>query len=342
MMSAVTYIADSAHLIVARWPDLAAARTALAGAVVAIGNFDGVHLGHRAVLAQAKALGKANGRPCGLVTFEPHPRSVFQPHDPMFRLSDAADKARLVAHFGFGRTVALAFEAGFSGLSAEAFVAEILIHGLQIGGAVVGPDFRFGKARTGDADLLAKALAQHGLASRIIPFAKSAGTIASSSAIRGFLEVGDVRAANAMLGYRWQVHGVVQHGDKRGRLLGFPTANLHLDAGIRLKHGIYAVRIKIPGASKASAKIHDGIASFGQRPTFDGGMPKLEVVLFDFAGNLYDQDIAVEFIDFIRPELKFDAIGTLVMQMKADTSQAKEILNRLRRDAYETLAPSVL
>lgn len=339
-MSNATSRPGSTPLMMVRRPDLAAARIALAGAVVAIGNFDGVHLGHRAVLAQAQALGETLGRPCGLVTFEPHPRNVFRPQEPVFRLTDAADKARLVAHFGFGITVALAFEPAFFSLSAEAFVAEILVQGLQIGGAVVGPDFKFGKARSGDASLLASLLNQRGLASRIIPFAQTNGQVASSSVIRGLLESGNMSEANAMLGYRWQVHGVVQHGDKRGRLLGFPTANLHLDTANRLKYGIYAVRIKVPGTAEMPENIHDGIASFGQRPTFDGGAPKLEVVLFDFAGDLYGTDIAVEFVDFIRPELKFGSVDELIVQMRSDALHSRAILEAAGHTGAGTSVPS--
>jgi riboflavin kinase / FMN adenylyltransferase len=323
---------DEKPLIEARWPDLAAARAVLAGAVVAIGNFDGVHLGHLAVLAQAKALGESLGRPCGLVTFEPHPRDVFRPDEPIFRLTDAYAKARLVAHFGFGKTVALAFDADLSGLSAEAFIADVLVHGLQICGAVVGPDFRFGKGRGGDVALLTSVLAQHHVPAQIIAFAEAAGQAVSSSMIRSLLEAGEVAKANAMLGYRWSVRAEVQHGDKRGRLLGFPTANLHLDRGCRLKHGIYAVRARMLGRIGASGHVLDGVASFGSRPTFDGGMPKLEVFLFDFNSDLYGHELEVEFIGFIRPEMKFDTVDTLVMQMQTDTMRAKDMLEQLRGD----------
>jgi riboflavin kinase / FMN adenylyltransferase len=325
-MSNVTPLLETSPLIVARWPDLAAARDALAGAVVAIGNFDGVHLGHRAVLAEAKTLGESIGRSCGLLTFEPHPRRVFQPDTPLFRLTYAPEKARLVAQFGFGKTVALDFEPGLSGLSADAFAADVLVRGLQIGGAVVGPDFRFGKGRSGDAALLVTLLAQHQRPAKVIDVTQSDGQNISSSAIRALLEEGRVAKANAMLGYRWSVHGIVQHGDKRGRLLGFPTANLHLDVGCRLKHGIYAVCVRVPGGSDSADSVQEGVASFGQRPTFDGGAPKLEVFLFDFSGDLYDRDIDVEFVDFIRPELKFSSVDDLILQMKLDTDEAKIML----------------
>jgi riboflavin kinase / FMN adenylyltransferase len=314
-----TFLADM-PLITARWPDLAEARAVLAGAVIAIGNFDGVHLGHRAVLAEARQRAETQGRGCGLITFEPHPRSVFRPAEPLFRLTDAQMKARIVARFGFGRTVALDFEPGLSSLSAEDFIDHVLISGLDLGGVVAGPDFRFGKGRAGDVALLVRRMQAQGRIAAAIPVQELAGQHVSSSAIRAALGAGDVARANAMLGYRWCVTAKVQHGDKRGRLLGFPTANLHLDAACGLRHGIYAVRMAVEGT------VHDGVASFGRRPTFDGGAPKLEVFLLNFAGDLYEKTVQVEFLNFIRPELRFDSVDDLIVQMRTDTAHARSAL----------------
>jgi riboflavin kinase / FMN adenylyltransferase len=293
---------------------------ALDGAVVAIGNFDGVHRGHRAVIAAALARAKALGRKAAALTFEPHPRSFFRPNEPLFRLTDERAKLRLLAATGLDGAIVLRFDAALAGLSAHDFVARILVGRFAVAGVAIGFDFHFGLNRAGSPDYLAAQGAKLGFAVDVVPRFEDAGRPVRSGPIRAALAAGRVTEANELLGYPWFVSAEVAHGDKRGRDLGYPTANLRLDPGCGLKHGIYAVRVG------AGGRRYDGVASFGRRPMFDQGTVLLEAFLFDFSGDLYGEVIDVAFIDWIRPELKFDSVEELVRRMNEDARLARAAL----------------
>jgi riboflavin kinase/FMN adenylyltransferase len=294
----------------------------LHGAVVAIGNFDGVHRGHRAVIEAALSRGRVLGRKVAALTFTPHPRSFFRPQEPLFRLSSDRDKLRLLAATGLDGAVMMTFDAALAGTSAKDFIERILVERLGIGGAAIGFDFHFGHNRGGSPAFLREEGARLRFAVDIAPPLEDEGRPVSSGAVRAALAEGKVVEARELLGAPWFVSAEVIHGDKRGRDLGFPTANLRLDPACGLKHGIYAVRVGIGGA------LHDGVASFGRRPTFDNGAPLLEVFLFDFNGDLYGRTIDVAFIGWIRTEQKFDSIEVLKGQMAADVAQARDVLAR--------------
>jgi len=294
----------------------------LAGSVVAIGNFDGVHRGHRAVIGAALNRARALGRKAAALTFTPHPRLFLRPQEPLFQLSGEREKLRLLAASGLDGAIVMQFDAALAGTSAEDFVGNILVGALGIGGAAIGFDFHFGKNRAGSPAFLTEQGARRGFTVDIVPPLEDEGRPVSSGAVREALAAGRVVEATELLGAPWFVSGVVIHGEKRGRDLGFPTANLKLDPSCGLKHGIYAVRADIGG------KRHDGVASFGRRPTFDNGAPLLEVFLFDFTGDLYGRTIDVAFIGWIRHEQKFESIETLKRQMMADASQARDALKR--------------
>jgi riboflavin kinase/FMN adenylyltransferase len=295
---------------------------ALRGAVVAIGNFDGVHRGHRAVIGTALARARALGRPAAVLTFEPHPRAFFNPGEPLFRLTDETAKLRLLALTGLDGAIVLTFDAALASLTAEEFVARILVERFAVSGAVIGFNFHFGLSRAGSPDFLAAEGKKRGFAVEIVPRFEDNGRPVASGPIRDALAAGRLKEAAEFLGFPWFVSGAVIHGDKRGRELGFPTANLRLDAGCRLRHGIYAVRVAVGG------RRYDGAANFGRRPMFDNGAVLLEVFLFDFAGDLYGQSIDVAFIDWIREERMFASAGDLVRQVQHDCRVARDALAR--------------
>ena len=295
---------------------------ALAGCVVAIGNFDGVHRGHRAVIGAALARARALGRTAAALTFDPHPRTFFRPDLPVFRLSTERDKLRLLMQTGLDGAVILRFDAALAATSAQDFIDRILIGRLKIGGAAIGFDFHFGHERRGSPAYLAGQGARLGFAVDIVPPLQDEGRPVSSGAVRDALAAGRVVEAAELLGAPWFVAGEVIHGEKRGRELGFPTANVRLDPSCGLKHGIYAVRVAV------GERRYDGVASFGTRPMFDDGAPLLEVFLFDFAGDLYGQAVDVAFIGWIRGEEKFESIDALRRAMAADVAQAREALAR--------------
>lgn len=311
--------------------DDASGAAAFKGAVAAIGNFDGLHRGHRVLVEEVRALAAATGRPSAVLTFEPHPRDFFAPERPMFRLTGEAEKLAILARLGLDGVFLRRFDGRLAGTGAAAFVGDLLRGELGLSGVVIGHDFHFGRGREGTPVVLQALCAEHGLACRVIaPVAAGSGEApVSSSAIRAALAEGDIARANHLLGFRWFVTGEVRHGDKRGRVLGFPTANMALPA-CGLAHGIYAVRVRLPDGS-----LREGVASYGRRPTFDNGAPLLETTLFDFAGDLYGREIAVEFVAFLRGEARFDSAEALVAQMHEDAAQARA---RLARDAV----PSVL
>jgi riboflavin kinase / FMN adenylyltransferase len=306
---------------IAIWTGDGDAPAGLHGAVVAIGNFDGVHLGHKALLALARGRASRLGAPLLALTFEPHPRSVFRPETPVFRLSDRLMRRTLLAREGVTGVVELTFDASLAAMSAESFIDDLLIGALGARGVAVGEDFRFGRNRAGDAEMLRARLGE--TVDTLGAVMSADGETVSSSRIRSHLEAGDIRAANALLGHSWRLRAEVRHGDKRGRELGYPTANMVLPADNQLRHGIYAVAVEIDGVWRP------GAASFGRRPTFDDGAPRLETFVFDFNGDLYGQTLDVIFSDWIRGEEKFDSISALQQQMAADCDKARSIVHDL-------------
>ncbi len=300
----------------------AAPDDALRGAVVAIGNFDGVHRGHKAVIAAAQSRAKALGKPAAALTFEPHPRTFFKPGEPLFRLTDEAAKLRLLAATGLDGAIVLTFDAALAKLSADEFVRRILVERFAVSGAAIGFNFHFGAKRSGSPDFLVAEGKKLGFAVDVVPRFEDGGRPVSSGPIRQALAAGELDRAAEFLGYPWFVSGAVIHGDKRGRELGFPTANLKLDAGCELRHGIYAVRVA------AGGRRYDGVASFGRRPMFDNGSVLLEVFLFDFSGDLYGETIDVAFIAWLRDEQVFSSAEELTRQMREDARLAREALAR--------------
>src|ERR1700724_1794874 len=290
------------------------------GTVVAMGNFDGVHLGHRAVIAAALQMGRAHGKPALAVTSEPHPRSYFSPNTPQFRLTDEAGKLRLLAGTGLAGAVVMTFDKARAGTTAQDFIHHELVGRLGSSGIAVGYDFHFGKGRVGSPSLLVNEAPRLGIEVDVQPHIDIAERPVSSSAIRMALAEGQIEDATAMLGGPWFVSGEVIHGEKRGRDLGYPTANIRLDKNCGLKHGIYAVRV-----GRGAQRI-DGVASFGRRPTFDNGAPLLEIFLFEFEGDLYGSRLDVAFIAFLREALKFDGLDALIRQMDDDSRKARKRL----------------
>lgn len=290
--------------------------------VVAIGNFDGVHRGHAYVMGEARALGGRLGRPVAAMTFDPHPRAFFRPDAPQFRLTPPDAQADLIAGLGLDGLIVFTFDAAFAALSAEDFVGDILIRRLDVAGVVVGADFHYGRGRAGTPATLAAAGRAGGFAVTLLDPLAEGGEPVSSSRIRDALEAGEPALANRLLGYEWFVRGPVVHGEKRGRDLGYPTANMALDPGCRLRHGVYAVRARIDGVT------HPAVASFGRRPMFDNGPPLLETHVFDFAGDLYGKTIDVALVDYLRPEARFDGLDALIAQMDADSARARATLAR--------------
>jgi len=287
------------------------------GSVVAMGNFDGVHLGHRAVITAALEMGKVHRKPALALTFEPHPRRFFSPTTPQFRLSDETAKLRLLAGTGLAGAVIMTFDKVRAGTTAQDFIHHDLIGRLGVSGIAVGYDFHFGKGRVGSPSLLVNEAPRLGIEVDVQPHIDIDERPVSSSAIRSALAEGQIEDATAMLGGPWFVTGEVIHGEKRGRELGYPTANIRLDNNCGLRHGIYAVRV-----GRGTERI-DGVASFGRRPTFDNGAPLLEIFLFDFKGDLYGEVLDVAFIGFIREELKFSSVDALVKQMDDDSARAR-------------------
>jgi riboflavin kinase/FMN adenylyltransferase len=294
---------------------------ALRGATVAIGNFDGVHRGHKAVIAAALARGRAL-KPSAALTFEPHPRAFFNPDEPLFRLTPEAAKLRLLAATGLDGAIVLTFNADVAKLSAEDFVQRVLVDRFAISGAAIGFNFHFGANRAGSPEFLQAQGKQHGFTVDIVPPLLDGGRPVSSGPIRAALAAGRLDDAAEFLGYPWFVSGTVIHGDKRGREIGFPTANLRLDPACALRHGVYAVRTAIAG------RRYDGVANFGRRPMFDTGAVLLEIFLFDFAGDLYGANIDVAFMAWLRDEAMFASAKDLMRQMKEDSRLAREALAR--------------
>lgn len=301
--------------------------SALRGGVVAIGNFDGVHRGHQAVLRRALERAESLGVPAMVLTFEPHPRSVFNPDKPVFRLTPPSLRARILEAMGFQSVIEYPFDREFSQRSAEDFVQSILVDWLGAREVVTGFDFHFGKGREGGPAFLMQAGSRHGLGVTLVDaFRDEGGEVISSSRIRGLLAEGDVAQAAGLLGYRFTVEAEVMKGKQLGRTLGFPTANMHLQPEATLRPGIYAVRFRRPDGI-----IRDGVASFGYRPTVtDNGDPWLETFVFDFSGDLYGEICSVSFFGHLRDEWKFDGLEALVAQIRKDEEEARALLTAIQ------------
>lgn len=292
------------------------------GASVAMGNFDGVHRGHQTVIDLARG-----PQPLGIITFEPHPREYFAPQAPAFRLMNAEARANRLAKLGVKQLYELPFDADLAGLSPEAFAAEVLVAGLGIAHVVVGADFRFGKGRTGTAEDLRRLGDRLGFATTIAPLMAIGGEEVSSTAIRRALTEGRPRDAATMLGHWHRIEGEVIHGEKRGRGLGYPTANMSV-AGLHLpKLGVYAARVDVLTGPQAGGYM--GAVSLGVRPMFGENAPNLETFLLDFKGDLYGQHLSVALVDYLRPEMKFDGLPGLLDQMARDVATARGILAQL-------------
>ena len=294
------------------------------GAALAIGNFDGVHRGHQALLGETLAEARRLGCPATAMVFEPHPRQFFRPNEPLFALTSLDEKMRLFRALALDAAFVIPFDAEIAGLTPAAFVDDVLVEGLGVSHVVIGYDFYFGKARAGTPDTMRQLGAGRGLGVTVIPPVAEAGEVFSSSAVRARLSTGDVHGAAVELGHWWRVSGPVTGGAKRGTGMGFPTANITLPAGTALGHGIYAVRVHLEDAGKP--RTLQGAAYFGQRPTFDNGAPVLEVFLFDFDGDLYGRIIDVEFIGFVRPDQRFRDMEELKVQMDKDCAAARVLL----------------
>ena len=294
---------------------------ALRGSIVALGNFDGFHLGHQAVVNRAIALGFHERRSVIVATFDPHPVRFFKPDVPPFRLTSLDQRERLFAHAGADAMLVFRFDAELASMDADAFVAEILARRLGVAGVVTGDDFSFGKGRTGDVDLLRKLGEQYGVRAEAVAQVMIDGERVSSGRIREALAAGDPGTATHLLTRPFAVEAVVERGDGRGHALGFPTANVSLGRYQRPAYGIYAVRIRLDDNSE-----HSGVASFGVRPTFEEGEEYLETFIFDWEGDLYDRTIEIGLIAYLRPEAKFDSVEALVEQMRKDEAEARRLL----------------
>lgn len=298
---------------------------ALRGAVVALGNFDGFHLGHQAVAGEAIRQAKAAGKPAIIATFDPHPVRFFAPHVPWFRLTTLEQRQRLFAEAGADAMLVFDFDAELAATTAEDFVVKLLAERLGVSGVVTGEDFTFGKARGGNTDVLRDLGAAHGITATTVGPVTDAGGVISSSRIRDALKAGECDVATRLLTRPFAIEAVVQHGDKNGRDLGFPTANMDIGHYLRPRYGVYAVRGKLP-----DGRVLDGAANVGIRPQFEPPKELLEPHFFDFAEMIYDQMIEVEFHAFLRPEGKYDSLDALIAQIAQDCEDAKAALARLR------------
>ncbi len=293
------------------------------GAAVALGNFDGVHLGHQSVIAEARA----RGAPLGIVTFEPHPREYFAPGAPPFRLMNAEARANRLAKLGVELLYELPFDGRLAAMSPEVFARAVLSEGVGAAHVVVGADFRFGKDRAGAAGDLVRSGAALGFGVTIAPLVAADGREISSTAIRAALSEGRPRDAAGMLGHWHRIDGAVRHGDKRGRTIGYPTANMSIEGLHPPRFGIYAVKADVLDGPHRGSYL--GAASVGVRPMFGENRPNLETFLFDFTGDLYGAHLSVALVDYLRPEARFETLEALVAQMDADCARAREILVEL-------------
>jgi len=293
----------------------------LKGNILALGNFDGFHLGHQAVVSRAVARAFHERRPVIVATFDPHPVRFFKPDVPPFRLTTLDQREDLFAHAGADAMLVFEFGAELASMDAEEFVSKVLAGKIGTAGVINGDDFSFGKGRTGDAALLARVGAEHGIAAEAVLQVVLDGERISSGRVREALVAGDTATATRMLSRDYAIEGVVERGDARGRKLGYPTANLTLGDYQRPKYGVYAVRVTLGDGSE-----HPGVASLGVRPTFEPARELLEAHLFDFEGDLYGQRIEVALHSYIREEKKFDGVEPLIAQMREDEAKARHLL----------------
>jgi riboflavin kinase / FMN adenylyltransferase len=299
----------------------AAIPDALAGGIVALGNFDGFHLGHQAVVGRGIERARAEGRPALVATFDPHPVRLFRPDTPPFRLTTLDQRERLFGAAGADAMIVFHFDHALAGLPAEAFVAERLAGLLRVGGVVTGEDFTFGKGKSGDVATLARLGAEHGFVAETVGAVTLNGEAVSSTRIREALRRGDMATATRLLTRPFAIQGIVQHGDKVGRTIGYPTANIDMGPYLRPAYGIYAVT-----GRRDDGTVLKGAANLGIRPTFDPPKELLEPYFFDFSGDLYGERIEVALIDYLRPEAKFDSLDALTAQMDADCVRARAVL----------------
>ena len=295
---------------------------ALRGAVIALGNFDGFHLGHQHVVREAVEWARAEGRPAIVATFDPHPVRHFAPHVPPFRLTSLDQRQELFAAAGADAMLVFEFDEALAATTAEGFVTDLLGQHIAAGGVITGEDFTFGKARGGNTQVLRDVGATCGIAARAIGPVGDGGQTVSSSRIRDALKAGDCEGAAQLLTRPFTVRGIVIHGDKRGRELGYPTANIDMGSYLRPRFGIYAVT----GRILDSGEVLRGAANLGVRPSFDPPKELLEPYWFDFDGDLYGREMDVEFRHFLRPEAKFDDMNALKDQMERDCADARELL----------------
>ncbi|KAF0119439.1 MAG: riboflavin kinase / FMN adenylyltransferase [Rhodospirillaceae bacterium] len=295
------------------------------GGVVALGNFDGVHLGHQAVIGTARTIAQAAALPVGVMTFEPHPRTVFAKSEEAFRLTPFRIKARILETLGMDFLIAQHFDLAFARHTATEFVDHVLVEGMGVRHVVVGYDYLFGQNRGGDVSTLETMGRSCGFAVTVVPPVCNAdGRIHSSTGVRTCLMEGRPREAALLLGRCFEVEGRVEHGTERGRRLGYPTANLHLGEYQPPHTGVYAVRA---GVDRGGDTLwHDGVANYGRRPSFDNGPPLLEVHLFDFADDLYHRHLRVALVEFLRPERRFNSFEALQTQIAADSAHARAVL----------------
>jgi riboflavin kinase/FMN adenylyltransferase len=294
---------------------------ALRGGIVALGNFDGFHLGHQAVVGRAVARARSEGRPALVATFDPHPVRHFRPDAAPFRLTTLDQREALFAQAGADAMVVFRFDADLAALSATEFVADRLLDKLGVGGVVTGEDFTFGHAKSGNVDVLADLGSKNGFSVETVGPVSLDGIPVSSSRIRDLLKAGDPRGAARLLTRPFAVAGTVQHGDKVGRTIGYPTANLDMGSYLRPAYGIYAVR-----GTLADGRVLNGAANLGIRPSFTPPKELLEPYFFDFSEDIYGQRIEVALIEFLRHEAKFDSLEALTIQMDADCARARKIL----------------
>lgn len=293
----------------------------LRGGVIALGNFDGFHAGHQAVVGRAVHHAKDDGRPAIVATFDPHPVRFFKPDAPPFRLTTLDQRQELFAAAGADAMLVLPFDAGLANTSAQDFITELLLDRYGAAGVVTGADFVFGKGRGGNVVTLADHARRLGFFTEMVAPVDDAAEAVSSSRIRDALRAGDCATAARLLTRPFTVRGIVQHGDKNGRLLGFPTANIDMGSYLRPRYGIYAVTGTLP-----DGRLLKGAANLGIRPSFDPPRELLEPHFFDFSGDLYGQPIDVAFHAFLRPEAKFDTMDALMAQIAADCDAAKTLL----------------
>ncbi|HEV2748394.1 MAG TPA: bifunctional riboflavin kinase/FAD synthetase [Allosphingosinicella sp.] len=293
----------------------------LRGGIVALGNFDGFHRGHQAVVGRAVALARAAGRPALVATFDPHPVRFFKPDLPPFRLTTLDQRERLFAAAGADAMLVFRFDAELAAVTAEEFVADRLITRAGAAGAVTGEDFTFGKGRGGNVEVLKRLGSEYGLTVEAVAPVLEAGEQVSSSRIRDALQQGDCATAARLLTRPFAIEGVVEHGDKRGRAIGYPTANIGLGKYLRPKFGIYAVRGRL-----ADGRRLEGAANLGIRPSFEPSRELLEPYFFEFDEDIYGQIVEVELISFIRPEQRFDTVAALTARMAADCIEARRRL----------------